>query len=84
MWDLAGADLRSLAASDVRGFIDLINSLTEPRAGRKTAPVVSTTLAYGMGRMYELSKSFSDTRIDRKAFRDRKAALEWLGVSTDD
>jgi len=84
MWDLSDADLRSLSASDVQNMVDLTNSLTAPRAGGKTALVVSTTLAYGMGRMYELSKDAFGDEIDRKMFRDREAALEWLGVPTPD
>ena len=84
MWDLSDADLRSLSASDVQNMVDLTNSLTAPRAGGKTALVVSTTPAYGMGRMYELSKDASGDEIDRKMFRDREAALEWLGVPTPD
>ncbi len=84
MWDLSDADLRSLTASDVQQFVDLTNSLTAPRAGGKTALVVSTTLAFGMARMYELSKDAAADQIDRKTFRDRKTALEWLGVPAKD
>ena len=84
MWDLTAADLRSLTASDVQQFVDLTNSVTAPRAGGKTALVVSTTLAFGMGRMYELSKDLAADQIDRKTFRDRKTALEWLGVPAED
>lgn len=85
MWDLTGADVGNLSASDVRNFVDLTNSLTKERAGGKTALVVATPLAYGMGRMYELSKDASDEyRIGHRTFRDRKAALEWLGVPADD
>jgi len=84
MWDLTGADLRSITASDVQDFVDLTNSLTASRAGGKTALVVSATPAYGMGRMYELSKDVSADQIGRKTFRDRHAALEWLGVPAED
>jgi hypothetical protein len=85
MWDLADADIGKLSASDVRDFVNLTNSLTGPRAGGKTALVVATPLAYGMGRMYELSKDASDDQgIGHRTFRDRRAALEWLGVPADD
>lgn len=84
MWDLTDADLRSLTASDVQQFVDLTNSLTAPRAGGKTALVVSTTLTFGLGRMYELSKDVAADQIGRKTFRDRKTALEWLGVPAED
>jgi hypothetical protein len=85
MWDLTDADVGNLSASDVRSFVDLTNSLTKERAGGKTALVVATPLAYGMGRMCELSKDASDEHgIGHRTFRDRKAALEWLGVPADD
>jgi len=84
MWDLTDAEPGSVTASDVQEFVDLTNSLTASRAGGKTALVVATTFAYGMGRMYEISKDVSGDEIDRKTFRDRKAALEWLGVSADE
>ncbi|MHB8059883.1 MAG: hypothetical protein ACYDHO_03505 [Gaiellaceae bacterium] len=85
VWDLSGADIRKLSAPDVRDFVNLTNSLTGPRAGGKTAVVVETPLAYGMGRMYELSKDATDERgIEHKTFRDRQSALEWLGVPVTD
>lgn len=85
MWDLTDADVRNISASDVQAFVDLTNALTEPRTGGKTALVVATSLAYGMGRMYELSKDAFDERgIGHGTFHDRKAALEWLGVPADE
>jgi hypothetical protein len=84
LWDFSGADLRSVTASDVRGFADLTNSLSAARAGGKTARVVSTTVAYGLSRMFELSTDDSDDRIGDRTFHDRKKALEWLGFPAGD
>jgi hypothetical protein len=85
MWDLTGADVRRLSASDVQDFVNLTNSLVRPRAGGKIALVVATPLAFGMGRMFELSKDTSDEQgIGHRTFRDKKTALEWLGVAADD
>jgi hypothetical protein len=85
IWDLTDADVRRISASDVQDFVNLTNSLVGPRAGGKTALVVVTPLAFGMARMFELSKDASDKQgIGHRTFRDKKTALEWLGVAADD
>ena len=47
-------------------------------AGHRLAIVVSSDVAYGLGRMYQLQTSPTDERV--KIFRDREEAETWLGL----
>ena len=84
LWNFSNADIGSISASDVRDLVELTNEHAKRRLGGKTAAVFSSSSAYGMGRMFELSKEVDDRGIGHASFRDLKAALEWLGVTTGD
>jgi hypothetical protein len=84
LWDFSAAEIGNITASDVRDLVELTNVLTSRRRDGKTALVFSSASAYGMGRMYDLSKEIGDPAIRHASFRDLKAALEWLGVAADE
>jgi hypothetical protein len=84
LWDFTNADVASGSAANVRDLVELTNELTKRRHGGKTALVFSSSFAYGMGRMYELSKEIGDPMISHGSFRDLNAALEWLGIPAGD
>ena len=84
LWDFSDADIERASASDVRSLVELTNERVERRLGGKTALVFSSTFAYGMGRMYDLSKEVDDHLVRHASFRDLKTALEWLGVPADE
>jgi len=81
LWDFTGAEIGDITASDVRDLVELTNSYAARRSGGKTALVFSLASAYGMGRMYDLSKEADDRLVYHASFRDLKAAMEWLGVA---
>ena len=84
LWDFSNSDIGSISASDVRDLVELTNAHARRRHGGKTALVFSSAFAYAMGRMFDLSKEVDDQPINHASFRDLKAALEWLGVASDD
>jgi len=48
-------------------------------AGARRALAVSSDVAYGMARMYQIMRS--DAQDEVEVFRDIDSALEWLGVA---
>ncbi len=84
LWDFTNAEIGDISASDVRYLVELTNSYAARRRGGKTALVFSSASAFGMGRMYDLSKEADDRLVSHASFHDLKAALEWLGVATDE
>ena len=49
----------------------------------KLAFIVSTTLAFGLARMYEIYRSFSSKNKEIRVFRDKPSALNWLGSNNN-
>jgi len=84
VWDFTNADIGSISASDVRDLVELTNPYATQRQGGKTALVFSSSSAFGMGRMFDLSKEIDGRQVSHASFRDLEAALEWLGVPTPD
>ena len=84
LWDFTKADIK-ISAREVQDLAALTDALEIRRlGGRKTALVFSPTYAYGMGRMYDITKESENEFINNASFRDLKTALEWLGVATED
>jgi hypothetical protein len=79
LWDFSEAALERLTASEVRMIAQETERYTAGRAGGKTALVFSSTFAYGLGRMFELSRDGRSAPVDYGSFRDRASALAWIG-----
>ena len=77
------SDMREIevgfTSTGVARMLDVMEKTADRRRSARSAIVVSTDLAFGMGRMVELQ---SDERVDPtfRIFRDMDAALEWLGT----
>jgi len=63
----------------VSAMIDVMERTASRRSSARAAIVVSTDVAFGMGRMFELQV---DERVAPtvRIFRDLLAAREWLGI----
>jgi len=77
IYDFSDVTEIRVSATDLRFLA--YNSPFSPKATR--AVVVSSDVAYGMARMYGLMGDRDPERF--QIFRDRAAALRWLGVSDD-
>lgn len=79
LWDLTEAKLERLTSSEVRALAQATVQYAHQRVGGKTALVLSSAFAYGMGRMFDQSRNVSGAPVDHMSFLDRAAALAWLG-----
>lgn len=77
--DFTEAVLGRLSSGDVRLLARVTQQYADRRAGGKTALVVGSAIGYGLGRMFEQLRHASGAPVEYKTFRDRAAALEWLG-----
>jgi hypothetical protein len=80
LWDCCEAGLKGLTASDVKVIVDETRRHTHLRPGGKTALFTCADVAYGIGRMIEQTLNATDSAVEFMSFRDRAAALAWLGA----
>ena len=78
LWDLTQGDLSEIGSSDVEIIADLSVKYAEKRPSGKTAVVGSDDLAFGLSRMYEMTKELVKLPFETKTFRDIDEALKWL------
>jgi hypothetical protein len=77
------SDMREIevafTSEGVRTMIGIMKRSAKRRSAAKAAIVVSTDIAFGMGRMLELQ---ADGIVEPsfRIFRDLAAACEWLGI----
>jgi hypothetical protein len=78
LWDLTKGDLSEIGSSDVEIIADLSVKYAEKRPSGKTAVVGSDDLAFGLSRMYEMTKELVKLPFETKTFRDIDEAFKWL------
>jgi hypothetical protein len=78
--DLTHVDQFALETADLRCLASNHISLPFARAGSRLAFLVSSPVAYGLARMYELSRWNAPDRIE--VFNDAAAAMRWLQEPT--
>ena len=77
MWDLAHFDFQSMDSKAIHSFVAKSKSMTEGRAGLKTAFLTSSENGFATMRMLEQIAS-EDFRMELNVFREKDAALKWL------
>ena len=78
LWNLNDSDLSQIDSSDVKVIADLSVKYAEKRSSGRTAIVGSNDLAFGLSRMYEMTKEFVKLPFETKTFRDIDEAFKWL------
>ena len=78
LWDLTKGDLSEIRSSDVELIANLSVKYAEKRSSGKTAIVGSDDLAFGLSRMYEITKELVKLPFETQAFRDIDKAFKWL------
>lgn len=81
LWDFSEAQLERLTGSEVSTLAQLTARQAEGRPGGRTALVFASELAFGLGRMFDQTRNVSGSPVEYMSFRDRAAALAWLGGS---
>ena len=78
LWDLGQADLSALRTSDVRTLALSLARQAHVRSGGRTAVVASADLAYGLSRVYQISREIEQNPVDLEVFRTVDEARNWL------
>ena len=77
--NLSGVTGYKLTAEGIRSIGKIASSTDKTDANKKLAIIVSTTLAYGLARMYEAYRSFSKKAHKKiNIFKNESDALEWI------
>ena len=68
-----------LTAEGIRTIGQIASNTDKNETNRKLAIIVSSTLAYGLARMYEAYRSFSKkAQKEINIFKNEKDAFEWI------
>jgi hypothetical protein len=81
--DMTGvSQIEFISADRVSDLANLSASMDSPASPSKLAIIAKAKLHFGLGRMYQTHREMArqSTKVVR-VFRDRQAALQWLGVS---
>lgn len=81
LWDFSSADLSRIKAEEVSYLVQLTLQFRDRRPSGKTALVLPSDLAFGMGRMFEMLADLqggTPSEVDYRSFRNGDEALTWL------
>ena len=76
--DIRGVDRLDVTPEGITRMIWADQETWPAAEGKKLAIVVSTEVAYGLGRMYQIQASPVDEKV--RIFRDLDEAKSWLGL----
>ena len=82
IWDFASAVVKNLTGNDLQQIIAHAKEYRHLRENGKTAFIISTSLGYGLGRMYDSLAQVADHPVKHGVFRSYDDAFAWIG-STD-
>jgi len=81
IWNFRDADtdaLLSLSYNELKDIVRFTKQHEDLRRSGKTALVVSTDLAFGLGRMYDALAEIENLSHSVKVFRSMDEAIKWL------
>jgi len=78
LWDISGADVSRIEASDIEKIVHLSVAHGETRVGGKTAVVATEDLTFGLSRVYETLKEAEQLPFQTSVFRSLDDAYAWL------
>ena len=84
IWDFSGAEGKVLSSNDMHKIIDHAKGFAHLRNNGKTAIVISSSLGYGLGRMYDTLAQVADHPIKHHVFKSYDEAVEWIGRTDTD
>jgi hypothetical protein len=80
LWDFSHATFEHIKSSEVALISNISRQYSHERKGGKTAMLFLTDEGFGLGRMYDTHKEQNDLSHPYMSFRNKKEALNWLGV----
>ena len=81
LWDFSSADLSRIKTEEVASLVQSTLRYSDRRKDGRTALLLPSDLAFGMGRMFEMLADLqgdSPTTVQYRSFRDRSEAFAWL------
>jgi hypothetical protein len=78
VWDFTGADGRHITSDEIQKIASHSKGFGHLRENGKTAFVISTSLAYGLGRMYDSLSQVFDHPVKHGIFRSFDDAISWV------
>jgi hypothetical protein len=82
IWDFSIARGKSLTGNDLQQIVTHTKEYGHLRKNGKTAFVISTSLGFGLGRMYDSLAQVADHPVKHGVFRSYDEAVAWI-ESTD-
>lgn len=75
IWDMRYTELMHINAEDIKQISEYANGVKDKRGNARIAFVVSSDLAYGLGRMFEMVNATS--HINARVFRNYEEGEAW-------
>lgn len=83
IWDFSDAHGRNLSGNDLQMIISHTKEFSRLRYNGKTAFVISSSLGYGLGRMYDSLAQVAEHPVKHSVFRNHDEAVAWIrGMET--
>jgi hypothetical protein len=82
IWDITQATVLDITPDDLRRIAAVALKHADARKGGKSAVVLPTDAAYGMGRILDALMELQDSPFEVRTFRRMEDAAEWLGIDT--
>ena len=78
LWDMTGADMSAITVETMRKIAELAKSRSSSVVGGRTVLVSSSSLTFGLSRMYEAFAESAGLKSEVRAFSTREEAEKWL------
>jgi hypothetical protein len=79
LWDFREASFEQMTGEHVRGLVLLTQRFSHLRPGGRTAMLFSSTLGFGLGRMFEgIRKATDGADLEHASFTSLDEAMAWL------
>jgi hypothetical protein len=78
IWEFSNADVSEMQSDHLRQIICHAQKFVDLRQNGKTALVMPGSLAFGLGRMYEILAEIEDLPRTLAVVRDIREAMAWL------
>lgn len=78
LWDFTHAVTKHITADEIQKIADHTKGFGHLRGNGKTALVMPSSLAYGLGRMYDSLSQVNNHPVKHGVFRNYDDAISWI------
>lgn len=84
LWEFSNAEGKNLSSNDLHKILSHAMEFSHLRENCKTAIVISSSLGYGLGRMYDSLAQVAEHPVKHAVFRDYDEAIAWIDSTEAD